>query len=63
MPVAYQKPLPQSYRNEFDSLDLRGTKQTVVSCVSDCGVEYALITPSDETPEWARVGSIPAKSF
>jgi hypothetical protein len=49
--VAYQKPLPQSYRDEFDALDSLGTKQTVVSCVSDCGMEYTLIMDNNESPE------------
>ncbi len=51
MPVAYKNPLSENYRAEFDVLDLRGTKQTVVECPFACGVQYSLITPEDETPE------------
>jgi hypothetical protein len=51
MPVAYRIPLPQDYRDEFDELDLRGTKQTVVECPAVCGARYSLITAEDAPPD------------
>ncbi len=51
MAIAYRIPLPSNYRDEFDSLDLRGMRQTEVECFCTCGARYSLITAEDETPE------------
>lgn len=51
MPVAYKIPLPENFRDEFDALDLRGTKQTVLECALACGARYSLITAEDASPE------------
>jgi hypothetical protein len=49
MPVAYRIPLPENYRDEFDALELRGTKQTVAQCPLTFGARYLLITAEDES--------------
>jgi hypothetical protein len=58
MAVAYKIPLSESYRNEFDGLDLRHKKQTEVKCLCQCDARYCLITDEDETAEMIAYYSV-----
>lgn len=43
--LVYRRPLSDGNQNEFDALDLRGTKQDVIRC-AQCQSEYVLIYPA-----------------
>lgn len=47
MLVAYKVPLSAECQDEFDSLDLRGTKKLDVSCSLGCDTTYVLIYPAE----------------
>ena len=42
--LVYLRPLSNGNQNEFNGLDLRGTKQDVIKC-AECQAEYVLIYP------------------
>jgi hypothetical protein len=42
--LVYRRPLSEGNQNEFNGLDLRGTKQDVIKC-AECQAEYVLIYP------------------
>jgi hypothetical protein len=42
---AYQNPLPDRWKAEFDMLDLAHTRQLTIPCDRQCGVKYSLIFP------------------
>jgi hypothetical protein len=42
--LVYRRPLSEGNQNEFNGLDLRGTKQDVVKC-ANCQAEYVLLYP------------------
>ena len=48
--LVYRRPLSEGNQNEFNGLDLRGTKQDVIKC-DECQTEYVLIYPDGADDE------------
>jgi hypothetical protein len=48
--LVYRRPLSEGSQNEFNGLDLRGTKQDVIKC-GECKTEYVLIYPDGADDE------------
>ena len=48
---AFQFPLPDAHRGEFQRLDLAHTRQLVIPCEQECGVQYSLIYPEAASEE------------